>query len=57
MTAANFTNEELLDWFQKLIRCDHYCPCECHCKDGLPDGITVTDIEIEILKRMFEGSR
>jgi hypothetical protein len=42
---------DLLRWYEALIRCSHYCPCECFHRQGIPDGVERHDIYNEIVRR------
>lgn len=42
----------LLSWYKRLVECSHYCPCECHCHDGIPDEFNEYNLKTEIVDRM-----
>ncbi len=29
-SIQELNNKELLEMFEEKVRCNHYCPCECH---------------------------
>lgn len=51
MIIENVSIYDLLRWYEALIRCNHYCPCECYHRQGIPDDIYRDDIYQEIVRR------
>ncbi len=45
---------ELLEWYESLIRCSQYCPCECHHRDNIPDEISKDSIRNELVRRCHD---
>lgn len=55
MKPENYTNEELLDFLEEIIRCDTYCPVVCH--HSKPEDFGYYETVQEILKRMSDDNR
>lgn len=53
MPPLLLTNEELIDCFESVVQCQHYCPVKCnHDRD-----FSFDDLYKELLRRMENGEK
>jgi hypothetical protein len=52
MDLTSLDTYTLLSWWDSFVKCSHYCPCECHHRNGIPDDVYKGDVFSEIIRRM-----